>query len=45
MGRRPDTVQYFFVACQIPSRYREYVVRIAWRVFTAGKGGEGLDPE
>ena len=45
MGRHPDTVQYFFVAYEIPFRYQECVGRIACCVSTAGIGGEGLDPE
>jgi hypothetical protein len=45
MGRHPDTVQYFFVAYEIPFRYQECVGRIACCVSTAGIGGEGLDLE
>jgi hypothetical protein len=45
MGRHADTVQYFFVAYEIPFRYQECVGRIACCVSRAGIGGEGLEPE
>ena len=41
MGRHADTVQYFFVAYEIPFRYQGYVGRIACCVSTAGIRGEG----
>ena len=41
MGRHPDTVQYFFVACEIPFCHQECVGRIACCVPTAGIRGEG----